>query len=241
MDESAPILSRRLSLESTTTSEFEVVPRERSASESTVEGSDHSDEVSFSDVPSPPNSLPIPALFSESIRSEQYLPSLAVDSIPQPPWSHRDHFLSQASSVTPVSESGASDASLFAKETLWNLEQILNGLTSINERCKLLDQKVEKAEHCMEIGRMLEEKNRVLQKSLHLANNKVEQLAEEVEKLQKKLSTRSTNIKERQEQHSTSSMHSEVIVMSVICAVVAVLAVCVGLLRARNVLVPEFL
>ncbi|KAL6728728.1 hypothetical protein Aduo_010469 [Ancylostoma duodenale] len=203
--------------------------------------SDHSDEVSLSDVPSPPNSLPIPALFSESIRSEQEIPALIADSIPQPPWINRDHLLSQASSLTPISESGVSDASLFAKETLWNLEQVLSGLTSLNERCKLLDQKVEKAEHCMEIGRMLEEKNRVLQKSLQLANNKVEQLAQEVEKLQKKLSTRSTNIEERQEQQSGPTVNSEVIVMCVVCAVVAVLAVCIGLLRARNVLVPEFL
>ncbi|EYC21396.1 hypothetical protein Y032_0019g3796 [Ancylostoma ceylanicum] len=241
MDNSAPTLSRRLSLESTTASEFEVVPRERSASESTVEGSDHSDEVSLSDVPSPPDSLPIPALFSESMRSEQGLPSLMSDSIPQPPWISRDRFFSQANSITPISESGISEASLFAKETLWNLEQVLNGLTSLNERCKMLDEKVEKAEHCMEIGRMLEEKNRVLQKSLHLANNKVEQLAQEVEKLQRKLSMGTRNVKERQEQRSSSLMDSGVIAMCVVCAVVAIFAVCIGLLRVKNVLAPEFL
>uniref|UniRef100_A0A158PB87 Uncharacterized protein n=1 Tax=Angiostrongylus cantonensis TaxID=6313 RepID=A0A158PB87_ANGCA len=78
MERPTPSYSRRLSMESTTTSEFEVISRHGSSRGNTVRGSDSDDDSTQNQRQSPSDSLSMPPPYSECLRDDQELPLLKM-------------------------------------------------------------------------------------------------------------------------------------------------------------------
>nr|CDJ90230.1 hypothetical protein HCOI_01173900 [Haemonchus contortus] len=116
MDSSTPSLSRRLSYESTTTSEFEVISRDRSSSpDSNKEGS-FGQEISISSSPLPGASIEIPDLYS----GEQYTPEQSLqpsDDDPAAKSTLLDRSTGAPSFTNTASQISMSDVSIMAGES----------------------------------------------------------------------------------------------------------------------------
>ncbi|KAK6738035.1 hypothetical protein RB195_020249 [Necator americanus] len=215
-------LQRRLSIESTATSEFEVVSRERSVSGSTVEGSSHSDNVSLADVSSPPTSLRIPALYTEPAQNEQEV--IPGASIPKSTWSIDDDLRSMTNSISQMSESCVSDVSMMGRETMGILEQVYHELALMKGRNTLLERTVEQANEWRDKADRLEEQNRVLQKSLRTSKKKVQQFTQEMEEMKRREEKLASTMKESDERKTSSCTSSWSYRLITICVFFAVLA-----------------
>ncbi|XGW13004.1 hypothetical protein V3C99_013559 [Haemonchus contortus] len=116
MDSSTPSLSRRLSYESTTTSEFEVISRDRSSSpDSNKEGS-FGQEISISSSPLPGASIEIPDLYS----GEHYAPEQSLqpsDDDPAAKSTLLDRSTGAPSFTNTASQISTSDVSIMAGES----------------------------------------------------------------------------------------------------------------------------
>ncbi|RCN42343.1 hypothetical protein ANCCAN_11688 [Ancylostoma caninum] len=226
MDESNFSISRRNSLESSTTSEFEVVSRERSVSGSTLEAGTHLEEEPPTEIPSPPASLRIPALYAESTKSEDVLPD---SSFSKPSWSIDDDLCSLANSISQLSESCVSDVSMMGRDTMGMLEQVYHELTLIKGRNNLLERTVEQANEWRDKANRLEEQNRILQKSLRTSKNRVEQLTQEVDnskQREEKLTSSLKEFEERQTQRSGTSWYYQVMALCIIVAAIGMYIDC---------------
>ncbi|KAK6026031.1 hypothetical protein OSTOST_08051 [Ostertagia ostertagi] len=162
MDSSTHSLTRRLSFESTTTSEFEVVPRERTSSGSTV-GESYCRGISSSPSPSPPTSFRVPDLHIEHNASEQESltrsePGAEVDQSPVEEESIR-------SFANVASQASGSDLSTMARESAGMLEQVFHELFTIKRR-NSVEEKLEE-----EVKQLIEEKEELLVK---LSSQKVD-------------------------------------------------------------------
>ncbi|CAJ0605655.1 unnamed protein product [Cylicocyclus nassatus] len=228
--------ARRLSMDSTTTSEFEVVSRERSPSGSTVEGDVHLDNVSLTEASSPNESINVPTLYSESTHGDQDLPPLGesiqmdmeainVMSLPQPSWRINDDLLSLTTSASQMSVADSSEARFNddMRETVGMLEQVFHQLAEIKGRNNLLEKTVEQANEWRNRADKLEEQNKILQKSLRSSKNKVEQFTREVEELkhrEEKLSTSLREVEDHQTQKSTSYWYCRAIAVCIVAVAV---------------------
>ncbi|VDO73285.1 unnamed protein product [Haemonchus placei] len=116
MDSSNPSLSRRLSYESTTTSEFEVISRDRSSSSGSARDGSFGQEISISSSPLPGASIEIPDLYSgEHDAPEQSLqPS---DDDPTAKSTLLDRSTGAPSLTNTASQISVSDVSIMAGES----------------------------------------------------------------------------------------------------------------------------
>ncbi|KAK5968130.1 hypothetical protein GCK32_001494 [Trichostrongylus colubriformis] len=241
MNSSTHSLSRRLSFESTTTSEFEVVSRERSASGSTVEDS-YCQELSASSSPSPSASFRIPDLCIECHSSEQDsppneeppsqpteepAPQPTEEPAPQPTAPTRDDTIRSFSNV--ASQVSGSDVSTMARESAGMLEQVFHELFTLKRRNSMLERMAQQSNEWRVATKQLEKEVKVLHKTMKAYKSREDKLQEEVNQLRQE--KEELLAKEKPQEADSSQIQStswlrRIIVVGIIIAVIAAYMEC---------------
>ncbi|KAK6038729.1 hypothetical protein COOONC_23766 [Cooperia oncophora] len=170
MDSSNHSLARRLSFESTTTSEFEIVPRERSSSGSTVGGS-YCKELSESSSPSPAAaSFNVPDLFIANSSSD-HSPPQCDDTAPKPASPNGEASIRPFTNT--ASQASGSDMSTMARESAGMLEQVFHELFTIKQRNSMLERMAQQSHEWRTATEQLEKETKILHKTVKACKNRV--------------------------------------------------------------------
>ncbi|KAK6048988.1 hypothetical protein COOONC_13507 [Cooperia oncophora] len=224
MDSSNHSLARRLSFESTTTSEFEIVPRERSSSGSTVGGS-YCKELSESSSPSPAAaSFNVPDLFIANSSSD-HSPPQCDDTAPKPASPNGEASIRPFTNT--ASQASAENRSLYlaylrllrmlvllstmARESAGMLEQVFHELFTIKQRNSMLERMAQQSHEWRTATEQLEKETKILHKTVKACKNREEKLEEEVKQLRQEkeeLISQMNTPKVRKFQTRVSTIHS---------------------------------
>ncbi|KAJ1365559.1 hypothetical protein KIN20_025929 [Parelaphostrongylus tenuis] len=211
MEHPTPLYSRRMSLESTTTSEFEVISRHGSSCGNTVRGSESESESASHQRLSPSDSISMPPPYSEFDRDE--LESPLHSNVGSTSTSLSNELISMSHSTTLTSDSSFSEKGMTSKETARTNKQKTPGGDD---------------EWRMKIDQLLE-RNSMLENLLISSKSRENQLAEEIEQLRQQNTELTEQIQRLQylpAKDSSTSWYLRLVAVAVIVAVLALYIIC---------------
>ncbi|WKX93601.1 hypothetical protein Q1695_011122 [Nippostrongylus brasiliensis] len=234
MDDSptSPGRTRRISLDSTSTSEFEVVSRERSTSGSTIGESNSSDDSMSAQKSSPSSSFNMPPLYSgyesngQSSTRVSDLPS--PEPIVSPRKASKTHSQSSEERRKEITDSLHSSLSHMGRETTGMLEQVLQELSAIKSKNCLLEKMALQSNEWRSATEQLEDQNKKLLKSLKSFKTREEELVDEVNRLQREKDefVEKAKTAANRSAESSSSWLSRLVVIGIVVAAVAMYIDC---------------